>query len=263
VGSVAGVTTQVAINSPYPNAFDETCSDTVKLKEFCESMENDFNGYLDLQPGLYVTADCECVDAQTSTFTANSGLRRRLQETGSSIVTEFYIICTTNSAIGCPDALEDDLIAQAASVPTQTAFTATVATLNVASAKLAASTPVASAVPFYYAPPSPPSPSSPPCIAQCETFLDGASKYSAMVCVHSQPYSKTSCKPARSSTAMACDSGQTLCSQSACEMGKADKKGKWRDKKCSKKVTASKAAKKCKKKKIKKKCKHTCCINGA
>ena len=65
-----------------------------------------------------------------------------------------------------------------------------------------------------------------------------------------------------------CNSGYSKCSQAFAEAedpqttceGKKDKKGKWRTKKCLKKVT--KKPSKCGKKKIGKKCKLSCCEAG-
>lgn len=167
------------------------------------------------------------------------------------------------------DVSEDDLATLATEVDdATTSAAAAVTTAVAASGAVSLSAPVTttaavldttatvSALPF---PPPPP-----PCAAQCTVFLNDASYETEHLCIKYERAGMTTCSPLYG---LKCDSGMVQCSSpvvstptsdGSCD--KKDKKGKWRKKKCVKKV--GKKPDKCTKKKVGKKCKQTCCEAG-
>merc|ERR1711865_802338 len=103
-------------------------------------------------------------------------------------------------------------------------------------------------------------------VERCDRFLNSASPTTYHLCIHYEQgqvigTTNNHCIPEHN-LQQGCPSGYETCKNnpqdtSGVGICKLDKRGKWRKKKCAKKV--KKNMKKCGKKKIAKKCRTTCC----
>jgi len=197
----------------------------------------------------------------TMVYTITSNTAADAALTGAADTTTTSAVSASNDAITAALTtldVETTVFTPAVSTAaTLSSVTITTAVATVSTAVVSASVAVAA--------PAPPPP--PPCSSVCTTYLDGASASSTDLCVKYEG-SGIVCRPLFS---FKCDSGAEYCAQSgqlttttttttsSCD-GLTDKKGKWRKKKCSKKVTNKPT--KCSKRKIYRKCKMTCCQAG-
>lgn len=253
---------EVAFTTSQLNGFREYCELTTEAEAKKETLTAELQAQYEKQigelpPGIYVRTVTLCLNyIKEGIKSRTSG--RQLNEAGTSLVVDFFILCESEVYGTCPSSLEQALLAQAAMVNFGSAGFITIQQDLGDSATLVTGTPFPSQMPFFFVPPSPPFPPPPPCIAECDVFTDGADKDMQSVCIHFQPYGKSSCRMPRFSSSEPCSAGHTLCTQHAC-YEKTDKKPK----KCLKKLTKKgKAKKKCKKKKFYKKCKLSCCAWG-
>lgn len=242
------------------NAYGAVCgaTATAALSAHCGRMQAAYTTRLstELAPatsllsGEYVHAECECVAY------AKAGVSgRRLQTaTGTSVTYNFYLITASPA--------RQTILAAAASQikttgPEWTGSALYTEMYTVASTDSGSvveiGVPFTAQVPDFTVPPSPPTPPPPPCNAVCDSYIDGASSDSATICVHNTDFGgTTTCRPSYGG----CPGGMETCTQDPCSLKK-DKKGKWRNSKCAKKVGKCSS-----KKKVKKKCKKTCCQAG-